>query len=293
MKLAKMYMDYKLLLISIAYRMLGSLTDAEDIVQDVFVSLERVQLDEVQHQKAYLVKMTTNRCLNLLSSSRKQREVYPGSWLPEPDIGEVIASPEEQVVQEETVSYALLVVLQQLNPVERAVFLLREVLLYEYSEIADILDKTETNCRKIYSRVKPKIQQEMEDPLSSSNSISHKKDLVNSFLHASRTGDFASFVHLLADEAVLISDGGGKRRAAIFPITGRERIQAFLEGIQGKNSFGGELRPIAINGEPGLLLVRDGDPQLAICFRAAPQHSAIQTIYFVVNPDKLKRAIQA
>ncbi|NOU95192.1 RNA polymerase sigma-70 factor [Paenibacillus sp. LMG 31456] len=293
MELAKMYLAYKPLLISIAYRMLGSLSDAEDMVQDVFVAMERVQLGEVQHEKAYLVKMTTNRCLNLLSSSRKQREVYQGPWLPEPDIGEASESPEEQVVQEETVSYALLVVLQQLNPVERAVFLLREVLMYEYSEIADMVDKSEANCRKIYSRVKPKIQQEVGETSSSSIGIRDKVELVSSFLLASKTGDFGAFVHLLTDEAVLISDGGGKRRAAIFPITGKSRIQAFLEGIQGKNSFQGELRPTNINGEPGLLLVREDIPQLAICFRAALDHSAIQAIYFVVNPDKLKRASKA
>ncbi|MDF2964345.1 MAG: polymerase sigma-70 factor, family protein [Paenibacillus sp.] len=287
MELERMYAAYKPLLISIAYRMLGSLTDAEDTVQDVFVSMQHVPLEDIRNEKAYLVKMTTNRCLNILSSSRVQREVYPGPWLPEPDIKEGFYSPEEQMVQEETVSYALLVVLQQLSPVERAVFLLREVLGYDYTEIAEMLDKTEANCRKIYSRVKPKIQQQA--PAPSAGNHEHKGKLVQSFLLASRTGNYGPFVHLLTDEAVLISDGGGKRKAAIFPIKGRERIQAFLEGIHRKASLHGELRAVEINGEPGLLLIRGGELQKAVCFGSDPRQPGIQTVYFVLNPDKLKR----
>jgi RNA polymerase sigma-70 factor (ECF subfamily) len=251
--------------------------------------MKRVQIDDIQHEKAYLVKMTTNRCLNLLSSSRKQREVYPGTWLPEPDIRDASPSPEELVVQEESVLYALLVVLQQLTPVERAVFLLREMLLYDYSEIAEIVGKSEANCRKIYSRVKPKVQQETGDmALFPTDGGTHKMELVHSFLLASRTGDFGPFINRLTDHAVLISDGGGKRRAAIFPIVGKQRIQAFLEGIQRKKSLDDELRIAAINGEPGVLLIRDGEPQLAVSFRTIPQQGEVEMIYFIVNPDKLK-----
>jgi RNA polymerase sigma-70 factor (ECF subfamily) len=150
----------------------------------------------------------------------------------------------------------LLVVLQQLSPVERAVFLLREVLDYDYREIASILDKSEANCRKIYSRVKPKIQQEA--PYASKPAGDEVGGVVQSFLHASQTGDFGPFVHWLADQAVLINDGGGKRRSARLPILGKVRVRKFLEGIWRKGSLQGELRPVVINGQQGLLLVRGG-----------------------------------
>lgn len=294
MELELLYTSYKPLLQSIAYRMLGSITDAEDIVQDIFVTMQRTPVEDVQHIKAYLVKMVANRCLNVLKSASKQREVYVGPWLPEPDIEEASAAltPEERVVREETVSYAMLVMLQQLSPVERAVFLLREVLAYDYKEIAEMLEKSEANCRKIYSRIKPKI-----DPLSASEErktvsslkSAHSDMFVSAFLQASRTGDFKPFVHLLVDDAMLVSDGGGKVRAALYPIMGKERIRAFLEGIHGKGSFSGELRPVRINGDAGLLLIRDGMPRIALCFeRADGLTLAADRVYIISNPDKLR-----
>ncbi|TDF98287.1 RNA polymerase sigma-70 factor [Paenibacillus piri] len=289
MELETMYTEYKPLLISIAYRMLGSLSDAEDMVQDVFVSMQRVQTETVDNVKAYLVKMTTNRCLNELSSSHKRREVYTGPWLPEPDIRENGDNPEERIVLEESVSYALLVLMQQFAPLERAVFLLKEVLGYSYKEIAATVDKSEANCRKIYSRVLPKINPQTPPPAEPGN----KETVVRSFMQASRTGDFAPFIQLLTDEAVLTSDGGGKRRAAIFPIFGRERIRAFLEGLHKKAAMEDELRPVDINGEPGLLLYRDGHLHKAVCFGNDPRQPGIQAVYFILNPDKLTRAPQA
>lgn len=297
-ELEELYAAYKPLLQSIAYRMLGSITDAEDMVQDVFAAMQRSPAGDVRHMKAYLVKMVTNRCLNVLKSAARQREVYVGPWLPEPDIGDVFAvptmmTPEERAVREEIVSYAVLVMLQQLSPVERAVFVLREVLAYDYKEIAGILGKTEAGCRKIYSRLQPKLAPEPgSDRLKAVSSVTPADAslLVAAFLQASRTGDFQPFIHLLVDDAVLVSDGGGKVRAAIRPILGRDRVLAFLEGISGKGSFQGELRPARINGEAGLLLVRDGILQAAVCFGWADGGtSRWKTIYLISNPDKLQR----
>nr|WP_257350656.1 sigma-70 family RNA polymerase sigma factor [Pseudalkalibacillus decolorationis] len=166
MGLDTLYKSYQPFLYSIAYRMLGSVTDAEDIVHDVFLRLN-VDNDQVKDLKAYLAKMTTNRCLNYLNSARKRRETYEGPWLPEPQVNEPDL-PLDKVVTDETVSYAFLVMLDQLSPVERAVFVLREAFAYDYKDIAEMLQKTEVNCRKIHSRAKRKLQN--DTPLHSDNS---------------------------------------------------------------------------------------------------------------------------
>lgn len=286
MELDTIYMEYKQLLVSIAYRMLGTKNDAEDIVQDTFVALQSIELGEIRNLKAYLVKGVTNRCLNYLKSNRHQREVYTGPWLPEPDIevNDSMQNPEEKVVMEESVSYALLVMLQQLSPMERAIFLLREVLDYDYAQIAETLDKSEAGCRKILSRLKSKMS---SDRTMASEPDRSTAPFVQSFLQAARTGNFEPFVHMLVEQATLISDGGGKVRAAIFPIMGKLRIQSFLEGIYAKGAFSGELQHVQVNGDSGLLLQREGEAKFVICFGTAPESGAIQSIYIINNPDKL------
>ncbi|WP_231506333.1 RNA polymerase sigma-70 factor [Paenibacillus sp. UNC451MF] len=281
------YTEHRQLLLSIAYRMLGSYTDAEDIVQDTFVALQRVHSEDIRSMKAYLVKAVTHRCLNHLKSARKQREIYTGPWLPEPEIEMYDAnlSPEEQVVREESVSYAFLVMLQQLSPMERAIFLLREVLDYDYSQIAEILDKSETNCRKIFSRAKQKMNQDEHSAVTLDQPSSGP--FVQAFMKGVRTGNFEGFIQMLTEQATLISDGGGKVRAAVLPIFGKDRVQAFLVGIQGKGSFSGELLEVRINGDRGLLLIQEGSPRFAICFGTASRAGFLEEIYLIANPDKL------
>ncbi|PTM59438.1 sigma-70 family RNA polymerase sigma factor [Desmospora activa] len=155
MQLEQLYEHYQSLLFGVAYRMLGSISDAEDIVQDVFLSLQQQEIDKISHVKAYLIKMTTNRCLNLLGSARHKREEYVGPWLPEPLLDQ--QQPADIIERNESISYAFLVLMEQLSPIERAVFILRESLGFEYEAIADILDKTTSNCRKIMSRAKRKL----------------------------------------------------------------------------------------------------------------------------------------
>lgn len=283
------YLEYKRLLFSIAYRMLGTKSDAEDMMQDTFVALQSAKVDEILNMKAYLVKGVTNRCLNYLKSHRHQREVYTGPWLPEPDI-EVMQTPDEKVVRDETLSYALLVMLQQLSPVERAVFLLREVLDYDYAQIADILEKSEVSCRKMMSRLKQKMKPDLSKAIWDGQGTA---PFVNAFLRAVHTGDFDPFVRMLVEQATLVSDGGGKVRSAIHPIAGKARIQAFLEGIYGKGAFAGDLRQARVNGEPGLLLIRNGEAKSVICFGAADEAGTIQSIYFISNPDKLEAIADA
>jgi len=278
-----MYRTYKPILLSVAYRMLGSYTEAEDAVQDVFINVREVQLDSINNLQAYLVKMITNHSLNILKSARRKRELYTGPWLPEPVISTDRNEPFEHLIQQESFGYALLVLMEKLSPIERAVFVLKESLGYDYREIAELLGKTEAACRKMLSRSKAKIG---ADP----SLISYSEDaerFVEAFTKAIETGSFAPFIQLLTEDAVLLSDGGGKVRAAIFPILGQKRIRAFLEGIYAKGSLQGEVQLVAISGQPGIVLKRSDKPPIAICFGHDSALRSIANVYLIMNPDKL------
>ncbi|NOV02105.1 sigma-70 family RNA polymerase sigma factor [Paenibacillus sp. LMG 31457] len=280
------YRTYKKLLFSVAYRMLGSVSDSEDILQEMFISLQTMDTEHITNMKSYLVKMVTNRCLNELKSARKQRELYIGPWLPEPQVHEIGHNPLDRLEQEETVNYAFLVLLQKLSAMERAVFVLREVLGYEYGEVAEMLQKTEHNCRKIYSRAKLKIGSGGEAPAQLTGDT---EPLAQLYLRAVNTGDFKNFVSMLTNDAVLVSDGGGKKRAALKPIFGKERIQAFLEGIAAKGALQGDWRLLDINGQTGLVLIQERKPVKIISFHwYAGQQQALE-VYLIVNPDKLEK----
>ncbi|WP_274468601.1 MULTISPECIES: RNA polymerase sigma-70 factor [unclassified Paenibacillus] len=281
----EIYRTYHKLLFAVAYRMLGSEADAEDILQEIYMKLPSVDLASVDNLKAYLVKMVTNRCLNVVKLARKTREVYVGPWLPEPQIQNAAHDPMRRIEQDETVNYAFLVLLQKLTATERAVFILREALGYEYAEIADMLHKSEDNCRKIFSRAKSKVAGSGE---RSSDPAGDTEPLARLFMRAVSTGNFTAFVSMLTDEAVLISDGGGKRRAAIHPIIGKLRIQAFFQGIVAKGSLQGEWLPVRHNGQDGLLLVQDREPVKFIAFHLPAQGQQAAGIYMIVNPDKLQ-----
>lgn len=286
----ELYRTYYKLLFSVAYRMLGSVSDAEDMMQEMFISLQTLDTDNIHNLKSYLVKMVTNRCLNDLKSARKQREIYVGPWLPEPQIQPAGNDPMGRLEQAENVNYAFLVLLQRLSATERAVFILREVLAYEYSEIAEMLHKSEDNCRKIYSRAKVKVGDKEENPLSPPGDT---EPLAQLFLDAATTGNFNAFVSMLTEDAVMISDGGGKRRAAIHPILGKQRIQAFLEGITSKGAMRGEWLPLKHNGQAGLMLMQDNQPVKLITFHWDTERQQALEVYMIVNPDKLQRIVSS
>jgi RNA polymerase sigma-70 factor (ECF subfamily) len=262
--------------------MLGSVTDAEDIVHDLFLQL-KLDTDEIKDMKAYLAKMTTNRCLNFLRSARKRREVYTGPWLPEPRVNET-DQPLDKVVTDETVAYAFLVLLEQLSPVERAVFVLREAFTYSYEDIAEMLEKNEVNCRKIYSRAKRKLQ---NDRPVHPEDTKHVDLLAKKFIKASATGNFEEFLELLTEDVVLVTDGGGKVLSALNPIVTRQRVSAFLKGVSAKGGFIGELLPVMVNGQEGILQMKEGKPIKVICFELDPKQKNIRKIFIVTNPDKL------
>ncbi|MBD1382809.1 RNA polymerase sigma-70 factor [Metabacillus arenae] len=278
-----LYNAYRPLLFSIAYRMLGSVTDAEDIVHDIFMQMERFDTNQMTDPKAYLTKMTTNRCLNFIKSARMRREIYTGPWLPEPQIKRS-DQPLEKVVTDETVSYAFLVLLEQLSPVERTVFVLRETLEYDYSEIAGLIEKSEVNCRKIFSRAKRKLKDEASVRSENTERVDF---LAKAFIHASTTGNFEEFISLLSEDVVLVSDGGGKVISALNPIVNKERVSAFLKGISAKGSFIGEIYPVIVNGQIGILQLKENRPSKVICFGLDSLQKDIRRIFMITNPDKL------
>ncbi|WP_171630609.1 RNA polymerase sigma factor SigJ [Paenibacillus plantarum] len=287
MELETVYLTYKQLLFSVAYRMLGSVSDAEDMLQDMFITLQKTDTGHVTNLKSYLVKMVTNRCLNYLKSASKQRETYIGTWLPEPQVTSSREDPIGSLIQDETISYAFLVLLQELSAVERAIFVLREVLGYDYEEVSDMLQKTEANCRKIYSRAKSKINEISDE--EDERSLGETEPLVKEFLHAVGTGNFHDFVQLLMEDAVMVSDGGGKASAAVHPIFGKERIAAFFEGVQTKGALEGDWLTVTFNGQSGLILVKDESPLMIILFELAAGRQHSNHLYVIRNPDKLNQ----
>lgn len=286
----RLYREYKPLLTSIAYRMLGSMSEAEDAVQDVFVSFSRRRGAEIGHPKAYLVKMVANRALNMMKAAPRRRESYPGPWLPEPIIeADDPDAPLGQLMRRERLGYALLVLLQNCTPPERAVFVLHESFGYDYADIAAMLDKSAAACRKLFSRASAKIGRPQREATEDDASDPAMDRFVRSFADALESGRAEAFVHLLADDAVLLSDGGGIVRAALNPIEGPARIAAFFVGIAGKGALAGRWHRVRISGQRGLLLERDGLPPIAFALAPDDRLDMVREIYLVSNPHKLTR----
>ena len=263
----ELYASYKTLMFTLAYRMLGSVMDAEDIVHEAFLSLQGKEAEQIANLKAYLCKTVTNRCIDRLRSAQKQREVYVGSWLPEPIVadlpgeggfgsGRLEGDPYLAFARQESLSTAYLLLLQQLSSVERAVFLLREVLQYDYDEIAEIVGKTSSNCRQIFHRAKRGIH-----PEDAPNATGPATDdapayerLVQQFTAALASGDIGKLLGALAPDAALISDGGGKVTASTRPILGAERIAAFFAGVRKKFPPDFSFKTALVGGQPGVVV---------------------------------------
>ena len=278
------------LLFSIAYRMLGSAMDAEDIVQEAWLRFQAADPDKIESPKAYLSAIVTRLSINQLNSARVKRESYIGPWLPEPLLTEGTALPVRQVltpsqhlVQQDAISMAFLVLLERLTPAERAVFLLREVFEYDYAEIAAVLERSEAACRQLFSRARRYISEQR--PRFERSAESHER-LVESFLQAVEAGDVDSLTNLLAEDVVVWTDGGGKVFAALNPIEGRINAIRFILGSQ-RFSPGPYAAEIAsVNGRAAVLLrLEDGRVFLAINLETDRTH--IRTLHVVGNPDKL------
>ncbi len=291
------YRTYKSMLFGLAYRMLGSAADAEDIVHDVFAQYLQTDKRDIANERAYLTKMTANRCINVLNSARHKREQYIGTWLPEPMPDEGWQDEASaQTERKEMIGYAYLVMLQRMTPLERAVYVLREALRFEYREIAEILERTELSCRKTYSRARKAVGLDaggdgtgLSKEYAKPDRVRLQYQFVEVFLRAADSGDFQPLVTYLKEEVTLVSDGGGKVRAAIKPILGLERVLAFLTGLSAKGRFEAGFRPIRMNGEPGLALVEARKCTMLISIEWEPDGSRIRHLYIIVNPDKLQR----
>ncbi|NHM30769.1 RNA polymerase sigma-70 factor [Neobacillus terrae] len=286
MGLQKLYSQFQPLLFSIAYRMLGTVSDAEDIVHDVYVQAAEKTMEHVENKKAYLCKMVTNKCIDHLKSAGYKRETYTGPWLPEPLILNE-NDPLTEVMNGEALSFAILLMLEKLKPMERAVFILREVLAYDYKTISQILNRSEATCRKIFSRVKikfPLIKEEVEE------SLDPKKDeIIKIFITALHHGNFQRIEELLYKDITLYSDGGGKVYAALKPICSKDLVLRFIRNLLSHN-LNVEKPPIFkrvnVNGETGLLVSGEDNVKTVICFHVKNSH--IADIYIVRNPEKLQ-----
>lgn len=279
------YQLYRPLLFSIGYRMLGSIGDAEDIMQETFLKAYQMDEQQINNIKAYLCKMMTNRCLDYLKSARYKRENYVGPWNPEPLLLEKSndLDPADVVLQAEGLSIAYLRMMEHLTPNERAVLLLREVFDFTYTEIASIIEKNEENCRKIYSRSKHKIARIESESLNYENN----KSIINRFIQAFEIKNTNVLLELVSENVTLYSDGGGKVNAATRPITSLSNVLALLYGIAKKapKDFYFEIRNV--NGQPAMVNYMNGSLQSIISFYISDEK--INEVYIMMNPDKLPK----
>jgi RNA polymerase sigma-70 factor, ECF subfamily len=277
---------YRSYLFSIAYRMLGSAMDAEDMVQETYLRYQAVSPETVLSLKAYLTTILTRLCIDQLHLAYKQRETYLGPWLPEPIIT-ADANPlsvEEATIMQESLSLAFLTMLEQLQPVERAVFLLREVFDYDYADIANFVGRKESACRQLFSRAKKHLA-DSQRHYSVPPEV-HRR-LLTSFIQAVRAGDQAGLLNLLTEDASLVADGGGKiPGAAIHPIVGSQAVAQFSIGANTRflpAVYQVELSEV--NYQPAIIVRALGHVLVVLTIEVAEQQ--VKTVRFMANPDKL------
>lgn len=274
--------EHRRLLFGVAYRMTGSVADAEDLVQEAWLRWSAVDAD-IDNPKAYLVRTITNLSLNQLTSARARRETYVGPWLPEPLLTQPDASQEAELA--ESISQAMLVVLETLSPAERAVFLLHDVFGYSHAEIASIVDKSEAAVRQTATRARAHVA--ARRPRFSTDPVV-RQEAADRFLAAAAGGDLNSMMEVLAPDVVCWSDGGGKVTAARRPLEGADHVARWVLGVLAKPSVAAiRLEPRQINGELGLLALAGDTPIGAIGFDVDAA-GAIAGLRFVVNPEKLR-----
>jgi RNA polymerase sigma-70 factor, ECF subfamily len=274
---------YRPLLFSIAYRMLGSAMDAEDIVQEAFLRWQQRDATAVASPKSYLTTVVTHLSIDYLRSARVRREEYVGQWLPEPLVADERAVDADPVVLDESLSLAFLMLLERLTPIERAVFLLHEVFAYPFDEIAGMVGKSGANCRQIALRARRHLG------TGRPRFVSHRDEqerLTDQFMRAVTSGDLTALLALLADDAVAYADGGGKVTAASRPVSGADHVGRFFIGIFAKAPPMFTFRIATVNGQPTLVGELDGRPVAVYALEVAA--GWIRAIRVVINPDKLR-----
>jgi RNA polymerase sigma-70 factor (ECF subfamily) len=273
------FVTHRNLLFTIAYEMLGSAADAEDVLQETWLRWVKVDLGQVRDQRAYLVRITTRQSLNRLRTMRRRKEAYVGPWLPEP----LLTAPDvaEDVELAESVSMALMLVLETLAPTERAVFVLREAFDVSYDEIAAAVDKSPAAVRQIARQhVDARRPRKVVSP-------SETRAALEAFQRALETRDLQSLLDVLAPEVVLVSDGGGVKQAALRPIIGAEKVVRFIVGGSGKTEGTLTSDPTVVNGNLALVVRLDGEIDGVVAIRV--EDARITSLYYVRNPEKLTR----
>ncbi len=282
METEQLYEAYQPLLFSLAYRILGSVMDAEDIVHDVFISFNNMEdVQSIENMRAYLCKMVTNRSIDKLRSAAHKRNVYVGMWLPEPFVEE-IDDPSESFVMKESISTAYLLLLQQLTEVERVVFILREVFSYDYEEIASIVEKSSVNCRKIFQRARKSI---LDKPKQSTLSTKKMAAYVEKFVSSLQCGDTQGMLEVLKTDAIFKADGGGKVTTAINPIYSADKIIRLFFGIAKRLPEKYSVDFKIVNGAPGVIVTINNKVTYILSFIF--EDEKISNIYMMVNPEKL------
>jgi RNA polymerase sigma-70 factor (ECF subfamily) len=289
---AASFEPYRRRLLGLAYRMLGSMADAEDAVQETYLRWHAANRDSVLDPRAFLMTTTTRICLDLLTSARARREEYVGPWLPEPVLDTAALAPDSRAELAEDLSVALLLTLDRLSPLERAAFLLHDVFDFSFSEVATALDRREAACRQLAARARAHVRAmrprgaTAPPPRANETGATHAQ-LMSAFVAATRTGDLEALTRLLADDVRVVTDGGGKVPAALNVLDGAERAARFLVGAARKGwreDF--TLRFAAINGLPGVIVDSPEGPVQTVAFDI--DGDMIRALYVVRNPDKLR-----
>ncbi|MGD6853934.1 RNA polymerase sigma-70 factor [Bacillus infantis] len=277
------YVLYKPLLFSLGYRMTGSVSETEDLIQETFLRAYQLPELEVENKKAYLCRMMTNRCIDFLRSAKVKREQYIGPWNPEPLLqpGDQRTDPSEILMEKEFLSIAYLRMMEHLTPHERAVLLLREAFGFSYSEISRMIEKTEENCRKLFSRSKQKMAAAEGESLDYQRNLS----LIQRFILAFQTERTEDLLELISENVTLYSDGGGKVKAAVRPILTRQRVLAFLQGITRNLPDEVQFTLTTVNAQPAMVNYMNGRIHSTISFSIFD--NCIAEIYITMNPEKL------
>jgi len=276
------FLAHRNLLFTVGYEMLGSAADAEDVLQETWLRWIKVDLDQVLDRRAYLVRITIRQALNRLRTMNNRKETYIGPWLPEP----LLTAPDvaDNVELAESVSMAIMLVLETLSPTERAVFVLREAFDVSYDEIATAVDKSPSAVRQIAHRARRHVDARRPRVAVSPTET---RAALESFQLAFETGDLQSLLDVLAPDVVLVTDGGGIKQAALRPIIGAEKVIRFMVGALGKHPGAVTVGPTAVNGNPALVVHVDGEVDGIIAIRI--EDARIAGLYYVRNPEKLSR----
>jgi RNA polymerase sigma-70 factor (ECF subfamily) len=281
----EVFEEHRPVLMGVAYRMLGRVADAEDVVQDAWLRWAQADRDEVREPRAYLVRVATRLAIDRLRQAQTRREAYVGPWLPEPlvtDFGPTVPDTAEAAVLAESVSLAVLVVLESLSPLERAVFVLREAFGFPFAEIATTLERSESAVRQLAGRARKHVDERRPrfdvDPVE-------QRDLTERFLAAATGGDLEGLMTILAPDARLVGDSGGKSKAPLRVIESADKVGRFLLGAAKGGGAGFTFRIVELNGGPAVLALVDGKPDSVFQVDVADGH--VQCVYIVRNPDKL------